>query len=313
MTRILAIGSYTDTDSAALAGMGAHPLPALDGLASLPQDLRQGVEGLAYKGHAALGGDSMDLLPGLKVIANFGVGYDAIDVDAATARGIVVTNTPDVLNDDVADLALGMLIAQNRGFEPAMAAVRSGDWSAKGDLPLARKMSGRRVGVLGLGRIGQEIAARLVPFKCEIHYWSRSPKATPGWTFHDDPVALARAVDDMIVAVVGGPDTEGLVSAQVIEALGPDGVLVNIARGSVVDETALIEALEQGRIRGAALDVFRGEPHVDPRLARLPNLLPLPHIGSATVETRAAMGALQRRNLQAVLAGDAAVTPVNAV
>ncbi|WP_157115192.1 2-hydroxyacid dehydrogenase [Paracoccus contaminans] len=307
---ILAIGSYSQEDRTALDAMGAAHLASLQGLAALPQDQRAGIKGVAYKGGHPFGAAQMDLLPALRVIANFGVGHDAIDVPAATARGITVTNTPAVLNDDVADLAVAMWIALNRGFEPAIAHVRMGGWARGEGLALGRKASGRRVGILGLGRIGREIADRLAAFKCEIHYWSRGAKDVP-WTHHADPTALARAVDDLIVIIVGGPDTEGLVSAALLDALGPDGVLVNVARGSVVDEAALIERLADGRLRGAALDVFRGEPQVDLRLLALPNLLALPHIGSATVETRAAMGDLQRRNLAAVLDGRPAETPVN--
>lgn len=310
MPEILAIGRYADTDRAALKAMGAAALDTPADLAALPEGLRRSVRGVAYMGHQPFGADQMTLLPALRVIANFGVGHDAIDLDAATGRGIIVTNTPEVLNDDVADLAVGMWIALNRGFEPGIAAVRSGGWARGAPPPLGRKASGRTVGILGLGRIGREIADRLAAFKCPIHYFSRRPRDVP-WVYHADPVALARAADDLIVITVGGPDTRGLVSAEVLDALGPDGVLVNVARGSVVDEAALIQRLESGALRGAALDVFRTEPDIDPRLLRLDNLLPLPHVGSATVETRAAMGALQRRNLAAVLAGRPALTPVN--
>ena len=312
MTDTLAIGNYTGDDTTALKNdFDAVMIQSLADLDSLSADQLATIRGVAFKGHTAFDGAQMDKLPGLKVIANFGVGYDAIDVPAANDRGITVTNTPDVLNDDVADLAVGMLIALNRGFEKGAAMVRSGAW-AKGEMPLARKTSGRRIGILGMGRIGREIADRLAAFKCEIHYQSRSRKDAPtDWTYHERPADLAAAVDDMIVALVGGPATEGMVSAEVMRALGPDGAIVNISRGSVIDEDALIAALDAGTIRGAALDVFRGEPDVDPRLAGLDNLFPLPHIGSATVETRAAMGALQRRNLRAVLDGKKAETPVN--
>ncbi|MDO5657704.1 MAG: 2-hydroxyacid dehydrogenase [Paracoccus sp. (in: a-proteobacteria)] len=309
MTKVLAIGRYDDNDLAALREMfGAACLDGLAGLYGFAG--REGVEALAYKGAARLDAEAMALLPNLRLIANYGVGYDAIDVDAATARGISVTNTPEVLNDDVADLAVAIWLAQAREIEAGAAHVRSGAWT-KGPLPLARKASGRRVGVLGLGRIGREIADRLAAFKCEIHYYARSPKDAPGWTFHADPVALAQAVDDLFIAVIGGPETKNLVDASVINALGPDGVVVNISRGSVVDEPALLDALEQTRIRGAALDVFRDEPSPNPRLTALPQVLPLPHIGSATTETRARMGELQRRNIAAHLAGEALLTPVN--
>lgn len=312
MTDTLAIGQYSDTDAAALRDdLDALMLDGLGDIEGVSADQRAGIRALAYIGHHPLDGAVMDKLPGLQVIANFGVGYDAINVADATARGIRVTNTPDVLNDDVADLAVGMLIAQTRDFETAARAVRTGDWAKNGALPLGRKMSGRKIGILGMGRIGREIADRLAAFKSEIHYQSRSQKQTPGWTYHADPVDLARAVDDIVIAVVGGADTVGFVSADVLAALGPDGVIVNISRGSVIDEEALIAALQGGTIRGAALDVFRGEPHVDERLVKLDNIFPLPHIGSATVETRAAMGALQRQNLRAVLDGTEPPTPVN--
>ena len=313
MSKVIAIGPYSDRDAAALAAeFQALALPDLTALADLSEDRRREVTAAAFMGHEAFDGATMDLLPGLKGIANFGVGYDAIDVAAATLRGIRVSNTPNVLNDDVADLAVAMWIAQARDFEPAMRNARNGDWGRGVKLPLARKASGRKVGVLGMGRIGREIADRLAAFKTEIHYQSRRRKDAPAdWTYHADPVELARAVDDLIVAVVGGPETEGFVSAEVIAALGPDGVIVNISRGSVIDEQALIAALQGDTIRGAALDVFRGEPQIDPRLLELSNLLPLPHIGSATVETRAAMGQLQRANLRAMLDGRAPETPVN--
>lgn len=312
MAQVLAIGHYSDGDRAALRDdLGARLLPGLDDLAGLSTKDRAGITALAYLGHHPLDGAVMDQLPCLRLIANFGVGFDAIDVAAATARGITVTNTPDVLNDDVADLAVALLIAESRRLNGAEGWLRAGHWAQGDGLPLARKMSGRTVGILGLGRIGREIADRLAAFKCPIHYFSRSEKQTPGWTWHDDPVALARAVDDLVIAVVGGPDTQGIVSAEVIAALGPDGIIVNIARGSVIDEDALLDALESGALRGAGLDVFRAEPHVDPRFLALPNVTILPHVGSATVETRAAMGALQRRNLRAVLDGQPPVTPVN--
>lgn len=314
MTDTLAIGPYNERDKRAFQqDFGATLLSSLDQLDDLPEDQRTAVRGVGYMGHTPFGEAQMDKLPNLRVIANFGVGYDAIDVGAATERGIAVTNTPDVLNDDVADLAVGMLIAQVRDFEAGARAVRNGEWAGKGPLPLGRKMSGRKIGVLGMGRIGREIADRLAAFKSEIHYHSRSRKDTPGWTYHADPVDLAAAVDDIVVAVVGGAETEGYVGAAVLTALGPDGVVVNIARGSVIDEEALIDALVNGTIRGAALDVFRGEPDVDPRLAKLDNIFPLPHIGSATVETRAAMGVLQRQNLRAGLDGTTLRTPVNKI
>lgn len=312
MTQILAVGPYSERDaSALLAQFGKPPLASLAAINDLSDAERAEVTGLAYLGHYPLNGAVMDQLPNLAMIANFGVGFDAINIADATARGITVTNTPDVLNDDVADLAVALLIAEQRRMNAAEVWMRSGEWAKGPEYPIQRKMSGRKVGVLGLGRIGREIADRLVAFKCEIQYFSRSEKQTPGWVWHDDPVSLAAAVDDLVIAVVGGPDTVGIVSADVIAALGSDGVIVNIARGTVIDEEALIDALRNGRLRGAGLDVFLNEPKADPRFLTMENVTILPHVGSATHETRGAMGALQRSNLQAHLDGKPAVTPVN--
>ena len=310
---VLQVGPYPEWDQERLdATFTMHRYFEAADKAAFLAEHGGNIRGVATRGELGANRAMIDALPKLEVISVYGVGFDAVDLAAARERGIRVTNTPEVLNDDVADLAVAMWIAQARDFEPAIANARSGDWGRGARLPLARKASGRKVGILGMGRIGREIADRLAAFKTEIHYQSRSRKDTPaGWTYHADPVDLARAVDDLIIAIVGGPETEGFVSARVIGALGPDSVIVNIARGSVIDEEALIAALQSGSIRGAALDVFRGEPQIDPRLLALPNLLPLPHIGSATVETRAAMGALQRANLRALLAGEKPETPVN--
>lgn len=312
MTAILAIGPYSDPDRTALAAsFDPVVLPTPDGLAALDPATRAAVQGLAFKGHHGFGAAEMDLLPNLGIIANYGVGYDAIDVTAATARGIRVTNTPDVLNDDVADLAVALLLATGREMEQAARWAREGQWKAKGEYPLNRKISGGRAGIVGLGRIGREIANRLAAFKMDIHYFARSEKETPGWTWHADPVSLAQSVDYLIVALVGGKDTANFVSAEVLAALGPRGIVVNISRGTTIDEPALLDALEQGRIAGAGLDVFCNEPDIDPRFYRLPNVVIQPHQGSGTVETRAAMGQLQRDNLAAFLAGKPLLTPVN--
>lgn len=310
-TGIIAIGSYNDSDADVLDEMGAVRVPSLADALALPEAERATVKAIAYKSGTSIDGDALDAFPALGLLANFGVGYDAIDVAAATARDVAVTNTPDVLNDDVADLAVGMLLMQMRRMRQADAHVRSGMWAEGQPFPLNRKMSGARVGILGLGRIGIEIANRLAAFKMDVHYWSRSSKETPGWTCHDSPRALAEAVDLLVVAVVGGPETENIVSKEVLDALGPDGVLVNISRGSTVDEAALLDALEGGRLAGAALDVFANEPKIDPRFAALEEVVLQPHQGSATHTTRAAMGRLQRANIEAFLKGDALLTRVN--
>ncbi len=309
---LIAIGGYADVDAVPMqAACDVRFLMSPDEIATLPDSDRAAARAIAYKAHAPLNGAAMDLLPELGIISNYGVGYDAIDVDAAQARGIRVTNTPGVLNDDVADIAATMLIAQCRQMVPASDWVRTGTWASEGAMPLARKASGGKVGIVGLGRIGREIADRLAAFKMEIHYHSRSAKDVPaGWTYHADALALAEAVDFLVVALVGGPETQGYVSAEMIAALGADGIIVNISRGSTIDEEAMILALQTGALRGAALDVFMGEPDIDPRFLALDNALLLPHIGSATTETRAAMGALQRQNIAAFLAGDPLLTPV---
>lgn len=312
MTATLIIGSYSENDMTALQAT-FQPV-CIDGpsdIAGLDADTRAGIKAVGFKGHHPFGGDLMDLLPNLGIIANYGVGYDAINVVDASARGIKVTNTPDVLNDDVADIAVAMLLMQGRRMEQASQWARSGQWKEKGEFALNRKVSGSTAGIVGLGRIGREIADRLAAFKMDIHYFARSEKETPGWTHHADPVSLAKAVDFLVIALVGGKDTEKFVSAEVIDALGPRGVVINISRGSTVDEAALLDALEAGRIAGAGLDVFLNEPNIDPRFYALDNVVIQPHQGSGTVETRIAMGQLQRDNVSAFLAGETLKTPVN--
>ncbi len=312
MTETLAIGPFNTAEREALsAEFGSTLLAGPADLARLDEGARAAVRAVAYKGGQPFGAAQMEMLPGLGIVANFGVGYDAIDVAAADARGVKVTNTPDVLNDDVADIAVALLIMTGRRMVQASDWARSGNWAERGEFPLNRKVSGGKAGILGLGRIGREIANRLAAFKMDIHYWSRSEKDTPGWTHHDDPVALAEAVDYLIVALVGGQDTAGMVSRQVIRALGPRGILVNISRGSVVDEEALLHALESGVLAGAGLDVFLDEPKINPRFYALDSVTVQPHQGSGTVETRAAMAKLQRDNIAAFLAGRPLPTAVN--
>ncbi len=312
MSKVIAIGNYSEADLAKLK-QAFDPvfLAETTEIGALDEATRSEITAAGFKGHKPFGPEAMDLLPNLKLIANFGVGYDSINVAAASERGIKVTNTPDVLNDDVADLAVAMLLMCGREMEHASRWAREGSWAEKGEYRLNRKVSGGRAGILGLGRIGRDIAERLVPFKMDLHYWSRSEKETPGWTYHPTPTALAAAVDYLIVATVGGKATEKIVSKEVLEALGPRGILINIARGTTVDEEALIEALKTGGIYGAGLDVFWNEPKIDPRFYELDNVVIQPHQGSGTVETRAAMGQLQRDNISAFLAGNDLLTPVN--
>ncbi len=311
-TPLLIAGAFNAEERARLeAAHSSIYVAGPEEMGALDDETRAQVRAIAYKGHKAFGGDAMDHFPNLGVIANFGVGYDAIDVSAASARGVKVTNTPDVLNDDVADLAVAMLLAQSRNMIAGDARARTGLWAKEGELPLNRKASGSSVGIVGLGRIGREIADRLAAFKMDIHYHARSEKETPGWTFHADVVSLAQAVDFMVIALVGGPATENYVTREAIEALGPRGVIINISRGTTIDEGAMLDALENGTIAGAGLDVFLNEPNIDPRFAALDNVVLQPHQGSGTVETRRAMAMLQLDNVTAHLEGKDLVTPVN--
>jgi hydroxypyruvate reductase len=293
-------------------------LPALmtQALAASGLTVRASVEApeeigaLVVSGGVVLDPTFLDSLPNLKLIAVHGVGYDGVDVAHAAARGVAVTNTPDVLNEDVADLALGLVLSVLRGLPAAERFLRAGEWAAGGRAPLTRRATGLRYGVLGLGRIGRAIAARLAPFAGEIAYHSRRPVQGVGYRYAADAVALAASVDVLIVATPGGPETRGLVDAAVLEALGREGVLINIARGEVVDQAALVAALESGALGAAGLDVFDGEPAVPQALLDHPSCVLTPHVGSATVEARTAMADLVVANLKAGLSGEPLLTRV---
>ena len=247
-------------------------------------------------GHDGIDPAIMASLINLKAISGYGVGYDAIDVAEAVRRGIVVTHTPNVLNEEVATTALLLLLACYREVLRDDAYVRSGAWQANGNAPLTRSADNQTVGILGLGRIGQAIAQKLTPWNAEIVYHSRTKKDV-FYTYYDNLTAMAKDCDVLICITPGGPSTDKLVNAEVMEALGPNGTLINVSRGSVVDETALIAALQSGTLGWAGLDVFEAEPIVPQALRDLPNTVLLPHVGSGTVETRAAMGALTVDNL----------------
>jgi lactate dehydrogenase-like 2-hydroxyacid dehydrogenase len=268
-----------------------------------------GVEVAVVGGGAPVGAAEMDALPDLRAIANFGVGYDNVDLAEAARRGVVVSNTPDVLTDAVADLAVFLVVDVLRGITAGDRFVRSGAWGRGETMPLTRDVRGAVVGVLGLGRIGTAVAERLEACGAEIRYHSRSAKDVP-WAYDASPVELARASDVLVVLTPGGAGTEQLVDAEVLDALGPDGYLVNVARGSVVDEAALVAALEEGRIAGAGLDVFADEPHVPEALLRRDDVVLLPHVGSATTQTREAMGRVVLDNVDAFLERGELVTPV---
>lgn len=256
---------------------------------------------LSVRGIAAMGGCPASLiaaLPRLEIIASFGVGYDAVAVDAALAAGVIVTHTPDVLNDEVADTAIGLLINTLRELPRAETFLRSGRWARGEKYPLTRAtLAGRKIGIFGLGRIGQAIARRLVPFNVEISYHSRRPVAEVPWRWHPSLIDLAGAVDTLICVAPGGAATHHAIDARILAALGPDGVLVNVGRGSTVDEAALIDALASGAIMAAGLDVFEREPQVPQALIDQPNAVLLPHVGSASMPTRRAMWDLVVQNL----------------
>jgi len=249
------------------------------------------------------------MLPNLKLIAICGVGYDGVDVAAAQEKGIVVTHTPGVLTDDVADLGLALLLSIGRRIPQADRFVRNGDW-VDDVFPLTRKVTGARLGIVGMGRIGRAIAQRAAAFDMKIAYTGRAPKPGLSYAYCPTVTALAAQVDFLMVVVPGGNDTQNLINAEVLQALGPKGYLINIARGSVVDQPALVQALKEKTIAGAALDVYWDEPIVDPELRRLTNVVLTPHIASATVETRQAMAALTMDNLRAFYRKQPLPTPV---
>lgn len=267
------------------------------------------IRGLAVNAQAKVDGPLLDRLPNLEIVANFGVGYDTIDAAEAGRRGVVVTNTPDVLTDEVADLAIGLLLATVRQIPQADRYLRAGRWPEK-PFPLTASLRGRRVGILGLGRIGRAIARRLEGFGVAVAYHGRRPQGDVPYAYHPTLVGLAQAVHVLMVVAPGGAGTDGLVDAAVLAALGPEGILINVARGSVVDEAALVAALEAGTIHAAGLDVFAAEPHVPERLVALDRVVLLPHVGSGTHETRAAMGQLVVDNLISWFEGRGPLTPV---
>ena len=260
---------------------------------------------------ATLGADEalMASLPALRAICSLGVGVDTLDLAAAARRGIVVSNTPDVLNDCVADLAVGLMIDVARGMSRGDRHVRQGNWPRQGPGALGRRVSHARVGVLGMGRIARTIVQRLSGFQMEIRYHSRTPKTDLALRHEPSLVELAQWADYLIVACAGGAATRHLVNAQVLEALGPQGFVINVARGSVIDEPALVKALQNQQLAGAALDVFENEPQVPEALLSMDNVVLLPHIGSATAETRRAMGELQLANIERFVTEGTLVTP----
>jgi lactate dehydrogenase-like 2-hydroxyacid dehydrogenase len=282
-----------------------YPLPE----GALCPDVTSRIRGIATEANRGATRDLIALLPKLEIISCFGVGIDGIDLAAAKERGIAVTNTPGVMADECADLAIGLMLASARQIPYADHHVRSGAW-LNGPLPLGRSIGGKTVGVVGLGGIGRAIADRATAFRARVLWHGPRPKENVPYEYVADLVEMARRSDFLMVACKSGEETRGLISAAVIEALGREGTLINVARGSVVDEPALIERLRDGRLGFAALDVYENEPRIAPTFYELPNVLLQPHQGSATVETRTAIGALMIANLSAHFAGHKLPTPV---
>lgn len=277
-------------------------------------ELRDTVRGIAASpaiGGSFVGPDFLRALPKVEIVANYGVGYDGIDAAYAGAHGIMVTNTPDVLTEEVADTTVGLLISTIREFSGAEGWLRDGNWARKGNYPVSRlTLRGRSVGIFGLGRIGLAVARRLEAFGLSIAYHNRRPVEGVPYAYHQTLKGLAEAVDTLICIAPGGAATEKAIDAEVLSALGANGVLVNIGRGSTVDEAALATALANGTIAAAGLDVFANEPNVPQALLDAPNTLLLPHIGSASVHTRRAMADLCADNLVAWFSEARALTPV---
>ena len=251
----------------------------------------------------------MQKMPKLEIVGNFGVGYDSVDAKWAGEHGIVVTNTPGVLDEEVADTTLGLLLNTVRQLPQSERHLRAGKWLEK-PYPLSATLRGRTVGIVGMGRIGKAIARRIEALGLPVVYHSRRPAEGVGYRHYPNLIAMARDVDVLIVIVPGGAATKNMINREVLEALGPNGVLINVARGSVVDEPALIEALRSKKILSAGLDVFADEPRVPKELIEMEHVVLLPHVGSASVETRRAMGQLVVDNLKSWSEGKGPITPV---
>ncbi|HBM10217.1 2-hydroxyacid dehydrogenase [Pseudomonas sp. Choline-3u-10] len=300
MTCILQIGPLTERFNRGLAA--EHEVLRFweEGADALVNQNAQRIDVVVTSGRFGCTAELIERLPNLQAIISFGVGYDAIDVAAARARNIPVSNTPDVLNDCVADLAFGLIIDSARQMSRADRFVRAGEWPS-GGLPLAKQVSGKRLGIVGMGRIGETVAKRSSGFDMQVRYHNRRPVEGSAYGYESNLVELAQWSDFLVLTCPGGESTRNLINRDVLEALGSKGILINVARGSVVDEPALIEALTEGRLGGAGLDVYAQEPNVPQALVDLPNVVLLPHIGSATEETRLAMEELLLANLRAFL------------
>ncbi|RWC93380.1 MAG: 2-hydroxyacid dehydrogenase [Mesorhizobium sp.] len=309
---ILQVGPYPAWDEEPLnEAFTVHRYFAADDKPAFLAEVGPLVRGIATRGELGANRAMIEACPSLELVSVYGVGFDAVDLVACRERGVRVTNTPDVLTNDVADLGIAMMLCLSRGMIGAERWVRDGSWAAKGLYPLKRRVWGRRAGVLGLGRIGYEVAKRLAGFGMDIAYSDVAPKDfAADWEFLADPVALARRSDFLFVTLAASAATRHIVDSEVIAALGEEGMLINISRASNIDEDALLYALENKGLGSAALDVFEGEPKLNPRFLALDNVLLQPHHASGTVETRKAMGRLVRDNLAAHFAGQPLISPV---
>ena len=309
---VLMIGPYPEWEMPVWeAAYELHKLWLVDNKDGYINRHAEDIRALATRGDLGASTELIAALPRLEMIACLGVGTDAIDLKAARARNIKVSYTPDVLTGDVADLAIGLCIATASMMPQGDVLVRDHKWP-KGTLPLATRFFGKRMGIVGLGRIGLAIAKRAASFDMEISYHNRNKRDDVPYHYCETVEALAAQSDFLVAAVAGGAGSKAMISSAALIALGPEGYFINIARGSVVDETALLHALENGVIKGAGLDVYLNEPNIDSRFMKLENVVMLPHVGSGTFETRKAMGKLVRDNLEAHFAGKPLLTPVPA-
>ncbi len=308
---ILAIGPYPPGDIELLeAQYDVHRLWEAADKPAFLKKVGPSIRAIATRGDLGASAELVAALPNLEMIGIYGVGVDGIAFAATRPRGIKVANTPDVLTEDVADLALALMLAITRYIPQSDRFLREGGWTAANNMPLMPCMHGKRVGIVGLGRIGKAVARRCEAFRMPISYFGRTKQADVTYPFIGALTDLAANSDYLVATVAGGPGSAKLISAEVLKALGPKGFFVNVARGTVADEPALLDALENKTIAGAALDVYLNEPAIDPRFAKLENAVLLPHIGSATIETRRAMGQLMRDNIAAHFAGKPLLTPV---
>ena len=269
------------------------------------------VEAIAVGPHTPVDEALMRRLPNLKIVSNFGVGYDTVDAIWASQNGVYVSNTPDVLTEEVADTTLGLMLMTVRRLSESERYLRAGRWESEGPFPLTHaSLRDRRVGIVGLGRIGKAIARRLDAFRAPVVYHGRTEQADVPYGYHASLVELARDVDILVAVIPGGADTNGLIDMEVFDALGPDGIFINVGRGSIVDEPAMIRALQEGRIHSAGLDVFADEPHVPQALIDMEHVVLLPHVGSASIHTRNQMGQLVVDNIHSYFETGRPITPV---